>query len=98
MSPSQWGPPTWVFIHTLADKIKEDHFNVIGKPVIYNILQICNNLPCPECSDHAKQFWSKVNINNVNTILSNTSSNKRGFKFIIIRNILFKYYIVYFVD
>jgi hypothetical protein len=67
MSPSQWGPPTWVFIHTLAEKIKEDHFNAIGKPVIYNILQICNNLPCPECSDHAKQFWSKVNINNVNT-------------------------------
>ena len=62
MSPSQWGPPTWVFIHTLAEKIKEDHFNAIGKPVIYNILQICNNLPCPECSDHAKQLICNYTI------------------------------------
>jgi hypothetical protein len=67
MSPSQWGPPTWIFIHTLAEKIKDDRFDVIGKQVILNIIEICKNLPCPECSDHAKQFWAKVNINKVNT-------------------------------
>ena len=67
MSPSQWGPPTWIFFHTLAEKIKDDQYNVIGKQVIYYIIQICNNLPCPECSVHAKQFWSKVNVDKVNT-------------------------------
>jgi hypothetical protein len=67
MSPSQWGPPTWIFIHTLAEKIKDDRFDVIGKQVILNIIEICKNLPCPECSDHAKQFWAKVNINKVTT-------------------------------
>ena len=67
MSPNQWGPPTWIFFHTLAEKIKDDQYNVIGKQVIYYIIQICNNLPCPECSVHAKQFWSKVNVDKVNT-------------------------------
>jgi hypothetical protein len=67
MSPSQWGPPTWIFIHTLAEKIKDDSYSIIGPSVIQNIIQICNYLPCPDCSDHARQFWSKVNINKVNT-------------------------------
>jgi hypothetical protein len=67
MSPSQWGPPTWTFIHTLAEKIKDEHYAIIGPSTIQYIIQICNNLPCPECSDHARQFWSKVNTNKVNT-------------------------------
>ena len=67
MSPNQWGPPTWVFFHTLAAKIKDGHFETIGPQVINNIIAICGLLPCPECSVHAKQFWAKVNINKVNT-------------------------------
>ena len=67
MSPSQWGPPTWVFFHTLAAKIIPEQFPTIGPQVLRNIIAICGLLPCPECSIHAKQFWSKVNINKVNT-------------------------------
>lgn len=67
MSPSQWGPPTWMFIHTLAEKVKEDSYPIIGGQIISNIIQICYNLPCPECADHAKQFWSNVKINNIKT-------------------------------
>jgi len=65
MSPSQWGPPTWIFLHTLAEKIKEDSYPTIGRQLIINIIHICGLLPCPECSDHAKKFWSNVTINNV---------------------------------
>ena len=39
MSPSQWGPPTWMFIHTLAEKVKEDSFAIIGNQIIVNIIQ-----------------------------------------------------------
>jgi hypothetical protein len=67
MSPSQWGPPTWIFIHTLAEKIKDTSFDIIGKSLIYNIIQICNLLPCPECSQHAKEFWQKVNLATIKT-------------------------------
>jgi hypothetical protein len=67
MSPSQWGPPTWVFMHTLAEKVKEDSFPVIGQQIISNIINISYNLPCPDCSDHSKIFWGKVKIDNVKT-------------------------------
>ena len=62
MSPSYWGPSTWIFMHTLAANVKETSFPIIGPSLILILIQICNNLPCPECSQHAKQFWSKVNI------------------------------------
>jgi hypothetical protein len=65
MSPSYWGPSTWVFMHTLSAKIKEDSFPIIGPNLILMLIQICNNLPCPDCSKHAKQFWSKVKVSNI---------------------------------
>lgn len=65
MSPNNWGPPTWVFLHTLCEKIKDDSFPIIGNSLISFIISICSNLPCPECSQHAKLFWSKVNKNNI---------------------------------
>jgi len=52
-------------MHTLADKIKETSFNIIGPKLILILIQICNNLPCPECSQHAKQFWAKVKTANI---------------------------------
>ena len=67
MSPSYWGPSTWIFMHTLAAKIKETSFPVIGPSLILVLIQICNNLPCPECAQHAKQFWSKVKTANIKT-------------------------------
>ena len=66
MSPSYWGPSTWFFMHTLAAKIKESSFPSGGPNLIMFLIQICNNLPCPECSEHAKQFWSKVKTSNIN--------------------------------
>jgi hypothetical protein len=65
MSPSYWGPNTWVFIHTLAAKIREDSFPSIGPNLIFVIMQICSNLPCPECAQHAKKFWAKVKTANI---------------------------------
>lgn len=65
MSPSNWGPSTWLFLHTLASKIKEESFPTIGQQLIANMVQICYNLPCPECSGHAKEFWRKVKLSNI---------------------------------
>jgi len=65
MSPNTWGPPTWIFLHTLAEKIKEESFPIIGPNLIMAIMQICYNLPCPDCTLHAKTFWSKVKTANI---------------------------------
>ena len=63
MSPSSWGPNTGIFMHTLAAKVKETSFPIIGPNLILILIQICNNLPCPECAQHARQFWNKVKTN-----------------------------------
>jgi hypothetical protein len=93
MSPSYWGPSTWVFMHTLAAKIKEDSFPLIGPKLIITLIQICNNLPCPDCAKHAKEFWSKVkvvNIKNKSDLVNllfvfhnmvNKRRNVKGFKY-----------------
>lgn len=65
MSPSQWGPPTWIFMHTLAEKVRQESFPIIGQQLIIQLIQLCSNLPCPECASHAKLFWSKVKIGNI---------------------------------
>ena len=67
MSPSTWGPNTWIFMHTAAAQIKESSFPIVGKQLINAIVQICNHLPCPECAQHAKDFWKKVKIGNIAT-------------------------------
>jgi hypothetical protein len=67
MSPSQWGPPTWIFFHTICEKVKDESFAVIGQSLLLQIKNICYNLPCPECTMHAKEFWAKVQIGNIKT-------------------------------
>ena len=93
MSPSYWGPSTWVFMHTLAAKIKEDSFSLIGPNLIITLIQICNNLPCPDCAKHAKEFWSKVKVANIKSKtdlvnllfvfhnMVNKRRNVKGFKY-----------------
>lgn len=53
-----WGPPTWILFHTLADKIKENHFPLLKNDLINLIKNITSNLPCPDCADHAKQIMN----------------------------------------
>jgi hypothetical protein len=61
MSPNRWGPPIWIFFHVLAEKINEEQFHSVF-PILFGFIRrICRILPCPECSEHATIFLSKVN-------------------------------------
>lgn len=55
-----WGPSTWTLFHTLAEKIKDDHFNDIKSELLNYVKRICANLPCPDCAAHAIQIISKL--------------------------------------
>ena len=55
-----WGPPVWTLFHTLAAKIHEDKFNEIGPELILHIRKIARYLPCPDCSQHATNFFASV--------------------------------------
>lgn len=61
-SKKSWGNATWYLIHTLAYKINdENHICDLTK----QIYQVCDNLPCIECRDHAILLLSKNNIKNI---------------------------------
>jgi hypothetical protein len=55
----KWGEPTWFLFHTLAHKIKDEHFSKLRMELLQNIAMICNNLPCPTCSEHATQYINR---------------------------------------
>lgn len=61
-----WGNNIWYLFHTISYKIKEHSFNVIKNDLIEIIKNICNNLPCPECSKDANNIINKINFNNIN--------------------------------
>tara|TARA_B100000900_G_scaffold414483_1_gene441249 strand:+ start:4674 stop:5132 length:459 start_codon:yes stop_codon:yes gene_type:complete len=62
-----WGNNIWFLFHTLAHKIKEDKFLENKDDLIFVLKNICNNLPCPECSKDANEKLSKVNFNDIKT-------------------------------
>ena len=52
----KWGPATWYLIHTVCEKITVKLFNEQKATVISLLKGICSNLPCGECSNHAKEY------------------------------------------
>ena len=63
----KWGEPTWFLFHTMAHKIKDEHFNRIKLEILNIITNICNNLPCPHCASHASEYMRKLNYNSIKT-------------------------------
>ena len=60
-----WGPSCWYLFHGLATKVKEEEFEKIKLSLWTNIVEICNNLPCPDCRKHAMDTISKTNKQNI---------------------------------
>lgn len=61
-----WGNATWNMIHTLTYKLKDEYTNKANE--FYEILyQICVNVPCPYCMEHARTTLSNVNKSRIKT-------------------------------
>lgn len=67
MNSKIWGTYTWIFFHTLADKIKEEEFENNKNKFINMIINICNYLPCPDCSEDATYILRQSYLNNIKT-------------------------------
>ena len=67
MRKGVWGPIIWKFLHMISIKLKESEFNKNKEIIIDLILSICNNLPCPACSSHARGYLKKHNFKHINT-------------------------------
>jgi hypothetical protein len=57
---SVWGPAVWYLFHTLAFKMKSQHFNETKNSLLDFFVLITANLPCPECTEHAQQEVKKL--------------------------------------
>lgn len=55
----KWAYITWIFLHTYANKIKNDYFINNKVNCIGVIKYICWHLPCPICEKHARQYLKK---------------------------------------
>jgi hypothetical protein len=55
-------------LHCLVLKIKDDANNI--EEIKTLITSICDNLPCPYCSSHARATIQKSNFSKINDILS----------------------------
>jgi len=63
----KWGEPVWFFLHTIAHKVKPESFAILRNELLKHVYTICTNLPCPDCSLHAKNYLNGVNFNNIRT-------------------------------
>ena len=58
-----WGESIWYLFHTISVKVKESEFYRIRADLLNHIYAICTNLPCPDCSNHAKIYLDGINFN-----------------------------------
>jgi Zn-finger domain-containing protein len=97
---ARWGPPIWIFFHTLIEKVKDDNFIEMKFQLFALIQKICNILPCPDCSGHAMTFLSKVNVSgirdkndfrNLMSFFHNTVNKRKGKPIIDITTMMEEY-------
>ena len=96
----KWGEPTWFFLHTMAEKINEEKFPEVRKNLLEIVYSVCTNLPCPDCSNHAKIYLDKINFNTIQTkddfrnmlfIFHNSVNARKGFTLFSYDDLLSKY-------
>jgi len=66
-SKMTWGEPIWFLFHTLAEKVKEESVPIVIKELLNIIFLICNNLPCPDCANHATRYLQGINFDTITT-------------------------------
>lgn len=66
MNKQKWGNACWYLFHTMAYKLKKEYEHYVPE-LLTHIMSICNNLPCPDCSNHAMREFQKLNRQKVKT-------------------------------
>lgn len=96
----KWGPSIWFLFHTLSVKVREERFQSIRHELLNHIYTICTNLPCPICSNHAKEYLNGINMNTIQTkddfkkliwAFHNNVNNQKGYPFFPFEEVDTKY-------
>ena len=64
-SKETWGNNIWYLFHSIAYKIREDKFESQKNNIFFIIKNICNTLPCPDCSRDANVMLNKIDFNTI---------------------------------
>lgn len=59
----EWGKITWFLLHGIAEKCRSDNYHIYKNELFTVIINIIYNLPCPDCRQHAINFFKKKNAN-----------------------------------
>ena len=62
-----WGPKLWYFFHIFSEQINDKFFIVKRNEILSLLSDICNNLPCPTCSEHARAYLKKYRFHRIET-------------------------------
>ena len=62
---SEWGQAVWLLFHTIGNKIDEEYLKNNNKQITNLITNICNNLPCPSCKEHAITTLRNARLENI---------------------------------
>lgn len=65
--PPPWGAATWTLFHVIAQKVMESKFAQHREDLFFLVRIICQNLPCPKCTEHAKEYLSKIRFDQIKT-------------------------------
>jgi hypothetical protein len=55
-----WGPHCWHLFHTLARRVNDNEFQTIKYELWNTIFDVCKNLPCPDCREHATKLMDSA--------------------------------------
>lgn len=67
MKITEWGPETWMLLHTIVEKIYDDKYNSCKNDIFQIISLIASSVPCPFCRQHATQYLKEHKITRCNT-------------------------------
>lgn len=62
MKITEWGPETWMLLHTIVEKIYDDKYNSCKDDIFQIITLIASSVPCPFCREHATQYLKQHKI------------------------------------
>ena len=68
MSNNNWGNSVWTFLHVLAEKINPEAYKRNIEYVFGVVKNVCYNLPCPTCSQHARNYLNRVSIETIKDV------------------------------
>ena len=65
MSNKEWGKACWYVFHTLAYRLLPRKEYLVNQ-LLTHIKNVACNLPCPDCSQHARRMFDTVKPGSVN--------------------------------